>query len=152
MRSVFFLCFRVAQLFNDRLMNTEKAPTDDKLVREAIIAAIDRQAIIDSPAFSGIGNLGVAPLPSNMVPGGVDEFITPVLEGYRNMGQPLKAWLLKLSTKLQPNQFPGADGSSVGGDRDSLSLKPEQVDLIKAVAGVNPNTVVILVCGSMIMQ
>ena len=56
------------------LMNTAKAPTDDKLVREAIIDAIDRQAIIDSPAFSGIGNIGVAPLPSNMVPGGVDEF------------------------------------------------------------------------------
>lgn len=84
-------------------------------------------------------------------PGGMDEFVTPMLEGYRNMGQPLKAWLLKLATKLQPNQFPGADGSPVGGDRDSLSLKPEQVELVKAVAGVNPNTVVVLVCGSMIM-
>jgi len=56
------------------LMNTERTPTDDPLVREAIIYAIDRQAIIDSPRFAGIGNLGVAALPSNMVPGGVSEF------------------------------------------------------------------------------
>ena len=56
------------------LMNTERAPTNEKAVREAIIYAIDRQGIIDSPRFAGIGNIGVASLPSNMVPGGVDEF------------------------------------------------------------------------------
>lgn len=62
------------------LMNTGKSPTDDKNVREAIIHAIDRQAIIDSPAFSGIGNIGLAPLPSNMVPGGVDDFASMARE------------------------------------------------------------------------
>lgn len=56
------------------LFNTEKAPTDEFAVREAIDYAINRQAIIDTPYFSGIGNEGVAALPSNMVPGGVDEF------------------------------------------------------------------------------
>ncbi|MEM7129392.1 MAG: ABC transporter substrate-binding protein [Chloroflexota bacterium] len=56
------------------LMNTARTPTDEMAVREAIIYAIDRQAIIDSPRFSGIGNIGLAALPSNMVPGGVDEF------------------------------------------------------------------------------
>jgi beta-glucosidase len=39
----------------------------------------------------------------------------------------------------------------VGGDRQSLSLKPAEVAMIEAVAGLNPNTVVTLVCGSMIM-
>ena len=56
------------------LMNTEKAPTDELAVREAVIYAIDRQAIINTPRFAGIGEVGVASLPSNMVPGGVAEF------------------------------------------------------------------------------
>ena len=43
------------------------------------------------------------------------------------------------------------NGSPVGGDRKSLSLKPEQARLIQEVGGINPNTVVCLVCGSMIM-
>jgi peptide/nickel transport system substrate-binding protein len=56
------------------MMNLETAPTDELAVREAVLYAIDKQAIIDTPRFSGIGEPGVAPLPSNMVPGGVDEF------------------------------------------------------------------------------
>jgi beta-glucosidase len=79
------------------------------------------------------------------------DFIRPVLDGYRNMGQPLKAAFLKLSVKLMTAQFLGADGSAVGGDRKSLSLKPEQSQLIREVAGINPRTVVCLVCGSMLM-
>ena len=56
------------------MMNLDKFPTSEFAVREAIQYAIDKQAIIDSPRFAGIGNLGIAPLPSNMVPGGVDNF------------------------------------------------------------------------------
>lgn len=61
------------------MMNTETSPTDEFAVRNAIQYAIDKQAIIDTPAFGGIGKVGVAALPSNMVPGGVDEFaqLTP---------------------------------------------------------------------------
>jgi beta-glucosidase len=84
-------------------------------------------------------------------PGGMEEFIKPILEGYRNMGMPLKAQLMKLGIKLQASQFTGEDGGFVGGDRESLSLKAEEVAMIKAVAGLNPNTVVTLICGSMIM-
>jgi beta-glucosidase len=84
-------------------------------------------------------------------PGGMDEFIKPVVEGYKNMGKPIQAALLKSTARLQASQFTAQDGSPVGGDRQNLSLKSEQAALIKAVAGVNPNTVVCLVCGSMIM-
>ena len=56
------------------MMNTDRFPTDEFAVREAIQYAIDKQAIINSPRFAGIGNLGVAPLPTNMVPGGVSEY------------------------------------------------------------------------------
>jgi beta-glucosidase len=36
----------------------------------------------------------------------------------------------------------------IGGDRRSLSLKPPDVALIKAVSAVNPNTVVVIMAGS----
>jgi beta-glucosidase len=38
-----------------------------------------------------------------------------------------------------------------GGDRDSLELRPSDVDLIRAVAAANPRTVVVLVGGSAIL-
>lgn len=47
--------------------------------------------------------------------------------------------------------YTSGDEGAVGGDRKSLSLKPAEIELIKAVAPVNHNTVVSLVCGSMLM-
>lgn len=38
-----------------------------------------------------------------------------------------------------------------GGDRQNLSLKSEEIRLIKEVGALNSHTVVVLVCGSMIM-
>jgi beta-glucosidase len=84
-------------------------------------------------------------------PGGLEEFTKPILEGYKNMGMPLKAQLMKLGIKFQADQFTGDDGGFVGGDRGSLSLKSAEVAMIKAVAGLNPNIVITLICGSMIM-
>ncbi len=52
------------------MMNTGKTPTDDLKVRQAMNYAIDKKALLQLPAWSGIGNVGLAPLPSNMVPGG----------------------------------------------------------------------------------
>ena len=39
-----------------------------------------------------------------------------------------------------------------GGDRSSLDLRPEDVELIRAVASANPRTIVVLVGGSAIMM
>ena len=50
------------------LMNCTKAPSDDIKVRQAINMAVDKKALIQLPAWAGIGNPGLAPLPSNMVP------------------------------------------------------------------------------------
>jgi peptide/nickel transport system substrate-binding protein len=44
------------------LMNTSRAPLDDLKVRQAISAAIDREAIIMSPAFAGIGEVAILPI------------------------------------------------------------------------------------------
>lgn len=52
------------------LMNTGKAPTDDINVRKAVNMAIDKEAMLQLPGWAGYGRPGLAPLPSNMVPGG----------------------------------------------------------------------------------
>jgi len=40
----------------------------------------------------------------------------------------------------------------IGGDRDSLNLHKEDIELIKAISKVNPNTIVTLIGGSAIMM
>ena len=62
--------------------------------------------------------------------------------GYENMGKTL--------TNVEMISF-GDDGGKVGGDRENLSLKPDQISLIKHIGGINANTVVALVGGGMIM-
>ncbi len=87
-----------------------------------------------------------------LTPGNRDEMTRLVADAYRNMGQPLKAWLVRIGAKFQRPPGRRDDGSPVGGDRRSLSLKREQQRLIEAVAPLNPNTVVCLVTGSMILM
>lgn len=52
------------------LMNLAKAPTDDINVRRAINMAIDKEALLQLPGWAGYGRPAIAPMPSNMVPGG----------------------------------------------------------------------------------
>jgi beta-glucosidase len=84
-------------------------------------------------------------------PGDVDEFIRPLVSAYQNMGQPFKAVLLRLMKNFMVAGIQNKEGLAIGGDRQSLSLKPGQIKLIQEVAGINPNTVVCLVCGSLVM-
>ena len=83
-------------------------------------------------------------------PGSTDEFLLRIHSGYRNMGQPFKAFLAKTIGKLA-RRFARKSTSLPGGDRQSLSLKVEQRRLIEEVGPINANTVVCLVCGSMIL-
>lgn len=84
-------------------------------------------------------------------PSSLDEMFDPIITGYQQMRKPLKAALVKVIKKLGISTFQIQEGMAPGGDRQSLSLKDEQIRMIEAVAGVNPNTVVCLVTGSMIM-
>ncbi len=68
-------------------------------------------------------------------------FDEAVIKGTQNMG---------LSTERFGEAFPGI-GDAKGGDRQSLSLKPAQIELIKRIGSVNPNTVVVLIGGGTIM-
>jgi beta-glucosidase len=118
---------------------------DESQLAEAkeLAAEVDCVIIIAGNDFNDEGEF--------ISPGGVEEMSSALVTGYRNMGQPIKAILLKMMTNLVASSFQSKDGSIPGGDRQSLSLKPEQSELIQNVAGINPNTVVCLVCGSMVM-
>jgi beta-glucosidase len=66
-----------------------------------------------------------------------------VVIGYENMGKPLIGFDM--------SAFAADDGGALGGDRKNLSLKPAQIELIKRIGSINPNTVVVLIGGGMIM-
>jgi beta-glucosidase len=68
-------------------------------------------------------------------------FMEAVVKGYENMGRSVSGF---------GGPMPGEDGAK-GGDRKSLSLKPAQIELIKRIGSINPNTVVVLIGGGMIM-
>jgi beta-glucosidase len=68
-------------------------------------------------------------------------FMEAVVKGYENMGKSVSGF---------GGPMPGEDGAK-GGDRKSLSLKPAQIELIKRIGSINPNTVVVLIGGGMIM-
>lgn len=80
-------------------------------------------------------------------PGGMDDFLAPVIEGYKNMGKPIIARLMKSLGRFRRHQIE----VDAGGDRKSLSLKDAEIALIREISIINPQTVVALVCGSMIM-
>jgi beta-glucosidase len=118
---------------------------DETQIAEAknLAAKVDCVIIIAGNDFNDEGEF--------VSPGGMEEMLGVLTTGYQNMGQPIKAFLLKMMAKSVTSSFQSKDGSIPGGDRQSLSLKPEQRKLIQEVAGINPNTVVCLVCGSMVM-
>jgi len=64
------------------VMNLTRPPTDDIRVRQAINYALDKEAMIQLPAWSGYANPGVAPLPANMVPGGDLSSVEPYAYPY----------------------------------------------------------------------
>lgn len=87
----------------------------------------------------------------HLLPDGDAPAATDLLfKGYRNQKMPLKAFAIKLLARFMIPS-PSANNGVVGGDRDSLSLKPHDITLIQRVGRVNPNTAVVLVGGSAIL-
>jgi beta-glucosidase len=89
------------------------------------------------------------------------EFLVPdanvdysiMAHGYKNTGNPIKAWLFGKLVKSGQKHIEASDeeGKGVGGDRVKLGVRSSQVEMIKAIGRINPKTVVNLVAGSMIM-
>lgn len=57
------------------LMQTAWPPTDDIRVRRAINHAVDREGLLQLPAWSGLGTPGVGPLPDVLLPKNIDPSI-----------------------------------------------------------------------------
>ncbi|MBN1565809.1 MAG: glycoside hydrolase family 3 C-terminal domain-containing protein [Anaerolineae bacterium] len=70
-------------------------------------------------------------------------FFEAVGIGYQNMEKSLEGFSMA--------SFESDDQGALGGDRENLSLKPDQIELIKRIGSINPNTVVVLIGGGMIM-
>jgi beta-glucosidase len=75
----------------------------------------------------------------------------PLVTGTKNQGMFLKSLLIKLMLRNLADSYTSDDGEPVGGDRQDLGLNQEQVKMIQEVGGINSNTVVSLISGSMIM-
>jgi beta-glucosidase len=72
-------------------------------------------------------------------------FMQAVAQGYENMGTSVLGSDTDFSIAAPDQEI------SEGGDRKSLSLKPAQIELIKRLGSINPNTVVVVIGGGMIM-
>lgn len=70
-------------------------------------------------------------------------FSEAVVKGYENMG--------KSPEGLNLDAAASDDSGTFGGDRENLALKPAQIEMIKRIGSINPNTVVVLIGGGMIM-
>lgn len=72
-------------------------------------------------------------------------------KGFLQQNKYLKALLVSVATNKMNQSYTSADDTPVGGDRKSLSLKKQEIKMIQEIGSINKNTVVSLVCGSMIM-
>ncbi|MGC8786085.1 MAG: ABC transporter substrate-binding protein [Anaerolineae bacterium] len=108
-------------------MNLGKPPTDDIRVRRAINHAINKEALLQLPAWSGIGKVAIAPLPSNMVPNGDLSSLKPY--DYEYNPEKAKALLEEAGWKV------GADGIR---EKDGQKLVLDMVTTATSVPQVEP--------------
>jgi beta-glucosidase len=74
-----------------------------------------------------------------------------VMTGLKNQGNHISAALLRLQAKSDKMKNAMTDGEPAGGDRSNLSLKQNEIEMIKELGRINNNTCVALIGGSMIM-
>ncbi len=73
--------------------------------------------------------------------------------GLKNNNNRLMGWMMSKAAQKQDGNisYTSDDGKPVGGDRASLSLRATEIEAIRTLAPICPNTVVVLVSGSMIL-
>ncbi|PSW10277.1 glycosyl hydrolase [Photobacterium rosenbergii] len=74
-------------------------------------------------------------------------------KGFENKGMPYKAKFLEWSGNKASKHIAASneEGKGVGGDRAQLGVRTSQSKMIREIGRINPNTVVNIVSGSMIM-
>lgn len=111
------------------MMNNVKTPTDDLKVRQAINYAIDKAALIQLPAWSGIGKPALSPLPSSMLPPEVLANLQPY--GYTYDPEKAKQLLDDVGWKV------GADGIRVKNGQPlvliALAIAPQEVPQMEPI-------------------
>lgn len=79
--------------------------------------------------------------------------IALMAQGFLNNGDLFLGKLMKKAAgKGRNTSYTTEDGMPVGGDRKSLSLRPVEIDAIKAAGALNSHTIAVLVSGSMILS
>ncbi len=72
-------------------------------------------------------------------------------QGLLNNGNKLLGTVMSKAKQDGNSSYTSDDGKPVGGDRKSLSLRKVEIEAIRTAGALNKNTVVALVCGSMIL-
>ncbi len=72
-------------------------------------------------------------------------------QGFLNNGNRLLGTVMSKAKQEGNASYTSDDGKPVGGDRKSLSLRETEIEAIRTAGALNKNTVVALVCGSMIL-
>jgi len=72
-------------------------------------------------------------------------------QGLLNNGNKLLGTIMSKAKQKGNSSYTSSDGKPVGGDRKSLSLRQAEIEAIRTAGALNKNTVVALVCGSMIL-
>lgn len=73
-------------------------------------------------------------------------------QGFRNNGNKFMGMIMSKASGNGGNaSYTSDDGGAVGGDRKSLSLRPDEIEAIHLAGSLNRKTAVVLVCGSMIL-
>lgn len=121
--------------------------TEDELDKAAALAP-DMDAVI-IVAGNDYNDEGECVMPSDSI-----NPIEYMAQGFKNNGHRLMGKMMERAAGKSDavmQSYTSSDGGAVGGDRKSLSLRPAEIALINRIAPLNRNTVVTLVCGSMIM-
>lgn len=72
-------------------------------------------------------------------------------QGLLNNGNRILGTIMSQAKQEGNASYTSDDGKPVGGDRKSLSLRDAEIEAIRVAGALNKNTVVALVCGSMIL-
>ncbi|MGG3308367.1 glycoside hydrolase family 3 C-terminal domain-containing protein [Paenibacillus lautus] len=110
---------------------------------KALASDVDAVVIVVGNDYNDEGEY-VMPDSTNAV-----DFIT---KGYEQQGMSEKSAAFKEMMKQTPTtSYTSNETFAPGGDRKNLSLRQEEIQVINEMGSINKNTVVSLVCGSMIM-
>lgn len=114
----------------------------------------DRAAAVASEADIAVVVVGYTYLDEGEYIGAADPSLVDMFPpaDEREVVDRFEAWLATLPDTTKPARLASREGGfAVGGDRDTLRLRDDDVALIRAVAAANPRTIVAIQAGSAVV-